>query len=102
MKNPCKNKINSWTKMQSQPFKLDTLHKLDWQIVFDNQMTQVFKELFSLHIIIFEGIFRNKFFEINSPFTFAFFFVGFFLALNYSLDSQTFLQQWHDVHQRVF
>jgi len=61
MKNPFMNKIYSWTKVQSQPFKLDIFHKLDWQVVFDNQMTQVFKELFLLHIITFEKIFCNNF-----------------------------------------
>jgi len=88
--------------MQSQQFKLDILHKLDWQIVFDNQMTQVFKELFSLHIIIFEGIFHNNFFEINSPYTFALFFVGYFLYIELFISFSNFLQQWHDVHQHVF
>jgi hypothetical protein len=88
--------------VQRKTFKLNTLHMLDWQIVFDNQSIQVFKELFLLHIIIFEGTICNNLFEINSPYTFAIFFVGYFPYIELFTSFSNFLQQWYDVHQHVF
>jgi hypothetical protein len=46
--------MDSWVQMQSQMQKPTTFDKMERQTVFHNQQTKAFKELFVLHIKLFE------------------------------------------------
>jgi len=90
-------------------FKLNTFQKVDCQIVLKNQKAHhVFKECFFCTSCLFKEYFTTILLGKKSPKKHVFFcfFLRvaflFFLTLNYSLLPQTFLKQWHGLHQHVF
>ncbi len=97
-----RKKINYWTKMQSQPFKLDILHRLNWIFFLIIRQPKSSRNYFHCTSSFLKEYFRTNFLKQIPHTRLLSFLLVIFLALNNTLPSQTFLQQWHDVHQHAF